>query len=690
MTILLRFAVLVLSLGFLASPANADEKKPSADDPTTQKKPDEPTKPAQEKPDKPGADPKTDGKPKPEETPKPGDEKPNPAEAKPAASDKEAKTPTEEATPLPQLPGFKTVGEAISTKVERAVVSAAAPKGKAYLGVQVAEKDGSIEVVDVIEDSNGLRLGLAVGDLILKIDGSDVSSRVEFQNRLLTKLPGDEIVVDVSRGEEVVELKGTLGATSRPLVDTGSQSQSSSRSRGYLGVQVEESSDPPGAILKEVVANSPAEKAELKKDDIVIKVSDTVIKNNVDFLQVLSQSRPGQKLALTIIRDKAETEIEVTLGGTSQPQSAPTERSDPKRWKENTYRLAVILIEYPDAKHNEKITNEDWAASFFSQDEYSEKENATGQPVFGSMNDYYHELSCGSFHVKGKVFDWVEVTKKRGEYTKTTGRTPELFTEALDLILARDGKEALDDFDGVFFMYAGDRFRTNRGGLYWPHRSSVTHGRKRWSYFIVNEGGAKMSNISVPSHEFGHMLGLPDLYARPEAPGSEGVGQWCAMSNQSSSGRPQHFGAWCKEQLGWLTPTVIDPSIPQKLVLSPIKGTTTECFKVLIRKDGSEYLLLENRQRAGFDASLPGEGLIIWRVVDGRPLVEESHGIDGPAGPRAFTTVVPYPSKSNDSFTPHTIPSSRSKLGGGKDVHITNIKKLPDGRITFFIGYEYQ
>jgi M6 family metalloprotease-like protein len=131
----------------------------------------------------------------------------------------------------------------------------------------------------------------------------------------------------------------------------------------------------------------------------------------------------------------------------------------------------------------------------------------------------------------------------------------------------------LRDFDGVFFIYAGGRFRTNRGGIYWPHRGSVTYDSARTAYFIVPEGGEQMTNISVIAHEFGHMLGLPDLYARPENPGSEGLSLWCAMSNQAGAGRPQHMSAWCKERLGWLKPAVIDPTVPQKLILSPVEGS---------------------------------------------------------------------------------------------------------------------
>jgi hypothetical protein len=71
-------------------------------------------------------------------------------------------------------------------------------------------------------------------------------------------------------------------------------------------------------------------------------------------------------------------------------------------------------------------------------------------------------------------------------------------------------------------------------------------------------------------------------------------------------------------------------------------------------------------------------------------MLEESHGIEGPTGPGSFRDAVPYPSKANNSFTPFTIPSSRSQLGGGLSVHITNIKEHADGRVTFFVGYEFE
>jgi hypothetical protein len=120
------------------------------------------------------------------------------------------------------------------------------------------------------------------------------------------------------------------------------------------------------------------------------------------------------------------------------------------------------------------------------------------------------------------------------------------------------------------------------------------------------------------------------------------------------------MSAWCKEQLGWLRPTVIDPTIRQKLLLSPVEGSGTECFKVLARPDGSEYFLLEVRKKMEFDVDLPGEELLIWRVVRGRPFLEGSHGVEGPLGPRSFLRQIPFPSASNHAFTPFTTPSSKT------------------------------
>jgi len=68
-------------------------------------------------------------------------------------------------------------------------------------------------------------------------------------------------------------------------------------------------------------------------------------------------------------------------------------------------------------------------------------------------------------------------------------------------------------------------------------------------------------NLGVLVHEFGHDLGIPDLYTTT---GSESIIWWDLMSTGSNPGRlkgsdPTHMGPWTKTVLGWTEPVVVQP-----------------------------------------------------------------------------------------------------------------------------------
>jgi len=579
---------------------------------------------------------------------------------------------------------FRGPETAVST--DGKAVGSAAAISTSFLGVYLEPGEaGKLVVAEVALDSPAMAAGVQVGDVVQSVEAQPLASASQFRDWILAQPPGKSVKLSLLRSGQPLEVSAKLASTSRPL-----SAANSGRPRAILGVQIEDAKEAAGALIREIIAGSPAEKTGLKAGDIIARVDGGETKDSSGFRERMSAKAPGELVKVLVKREAEEKEYEIQLA-TSEPQRAFDPTRGSAAWRRDLYNLAVVMVEFPDQKHNDKIPRDAWEQALFSEGRYIDK-SVTGQTVYGSVKDYYREQSYGKFRVEGKVFDWVEVSKPKNDYhTGTNANNKSIFLgEALDKLLEREGKDALRDFDGVFYVYAGERIRTNRGGLFWPHRANFNHSGRRVQYFICPEGGGRISDISVICHEFGHMLGLPDLYARPENPGSEGMSIWCAMSNQAGNGRPQHFSAWCKEQLGWLQPTVIDPTVKQKLVLDPVESGSKQCFKVLLRSDGSEYLLLENRRKLGFDASLPSEGLLIWRVVGNRPMLEESHGIEGPAGPGSFRDAVPYPSQANNSFTPYTTPSSRSQLGGGLAVHITNIKEHADGRVTFYVGYEFE
>lgn len=97
-----------------------------------------------------------------------------------------------------------------------------------------------------------------------------------------------------------------------------------SRSKAWLGVSAQEVDrqiarefdlkEAGGAIIDDVVRNSPADKADLREDDIVIAFNSEKVRDEYDLIDLIEDSRPGDTAVLTIIRDGAEKKITVELG----------------------------------------------------------------------------------------------------------------------------------------------------------------------------------------------------------------------------------------------------------------------------------------------------------------------------------------------------------------------------------------
>src|SRR5262249_34091302 len=401
---------------------------------------------------------------------------------------------------------------------------------------------------------------------IVAVDGTSYSSAATLRDALHTRLAGERGKLSLVRRNTAVEAGATLTPTTRPM--------SLAAGRPVLGFTPVGSPSGSGIKVDTVAPNGPAEQAGIKPGDVILKIDGKDIDGSSSLQAAIADKKPGDRVELIIDRNGNRIETKAFLASDLPPPGGGRpgfgggwDDRIPRAWRKPVYRLAIIGIDYPDIKHNPKIQDSDWDDSMFSIGKYTDK-SATGEKVYGSLADYYQELSYGTLRVEGKFVGWVEVSKKRLEYSTGSGTSARektaLLTEVLDKYTAKNGKDSLKEFDGVFFLFAGGSVpNVTRGSLYWPHRASVSYGGRSLPYFIVQEGGERMNNISVFCHEFGHMLGLPDLYARPEQPGSEGVWQWCAMSNQIGGGRPPHFSAWGKEQLGWIKPAVLRPRVQQ-------------------------------------------------------------------------------------------------------------------------------
>jgi serine protease Do len=77
-----------------------------------------------------------------------------------------------------------------------------------------------------------------------------------------------------------------------------------------------------GALVVEVVPNSPAEKAGIKEGDIIVKVDDKPIRSDADLVETIAFTSPGTRVTLTVIRDKKEMRIPVTIGSAEESTEA--------------------------------------------------------------------------------------------------------------------------------------------------------------------------------------------------------------------------------------------------------------------------------------------------------------------------------------------------------------------------------
>ena len=592
------------------------------------------------------------------------------------------------------LSEYRTVKTARTREVTPARPGHAGQTG--FLGVSVVRgKSGELVVELVQPESAAAKAGIQKGDFLTHVDGEIVRSPEKLRDDLQTRGPAETVTLRLRRGEERLERQVALGATSHP------------RTLGlrgpFLGIVLDMSPEAEGVRIDQVAPESPAATAGLKPGDQLLKIDSTEVTRSSRLADILAEKKPGDNLAVAVRRGTEELTLRALLlaepAGSRNGPGAGAAGTGRAGGFGRLYARTLEEAAFPCRDCSDRVSRHQAQPQEFSQrlgtglprDSTSDLDRNNGKTDAdpGSLNDYFREQSGGGFHLEGKVFEWIEVSKKRAEYAPGSGTTniTAVLVEALGKVAARDGKAAFKDYDGFLFLYAGEPVRSNRGSVYAPHAGLIRDFQsKRWPYVFAPEGERRRTTLGVFVKEFCRVLGLPDLAARRENPDIEGLGVWCALSNTFTTSRPQHLSPWAKEKLGWLKPAIIDPTVFQKLVLAPIEDSPQECFKILVRSDGSEYFLLENRARKGFDQDLPGEGLLIWRVIHDRPVLEESHGVVGPTGPTVHVDAVPFPSPANHAFTPWTTPSSRSPQGGGLPVSITQIRRLTDGRVTFVVG----
>lgn len=82
----------------------------------------------------------------------------------------------------------------------------------AFLGVVPDEEATDARIAEVFAGTGAAEAGLQAGDVIVRFDGNAVDRYRDLPPLILKRKPGDEVEIEVRRGEELLTVKATLGA----------------------------------------------------------------------------------------------------------------------------------------------------------------------------------------------------------------------------------------------------------------------------------------------------------------------------------------------------------------------------------------------------------------------------------------------------------------------------------------------
>ncbi len=331
-----------------------------------------------------------------------------------------------------------------------------------------------------------------------------------------------------------------------------------------------------------------------------------------------------------------------------------------------TKNVAVIVVQFPPSSCGGCTSGSNSIVSLGAVD-----------TRFTNMKSYYSEVSFGQLTVNFKFFGPNDATVGGDNTAAAAGAypmahpmewygcgdegqgcpgvpTPQpginangdyLIHDALVAALAgHGGNPTSANFDDVIVIHAGNGNETTVGtngdiwSIFYSQDAEIQSANAGFTEGDVDpdtETGGITSSLGVMCHEFGHSLGLPDLYNTTAIGGSTVVGYWELMDLGPYDGtlfvnagaNPAHMCAWDKKTLGWLAPTVVTSK--QNVTFNYVETNPT-ALQIPVQ-DGlpQEYFLVEYRSPqatgAQYDRFIPGTGLLVWHIDDA---ITSSRGIN--------------------------------------------------------------
>ena len=250
---------------------------------------------------------------------------------------------------------------AVPADVVRSVAGDIRKDGKVlrgWIGILVAEKDGRLEINEIEPKSPAELAKLKAGDVIVRVEGTDVTSGNVFSREIRKRKPGTEVVLGILRDGAGKDIKVKLGEFTAedgrreletrfpglfPPPPSGRKARVAPdrfdeffrwENRKYIGVTLQGLTkdlavyfgvkEGKGLLVTEFAPESPAQKAGLKIGDVIVRVDDRPVESVNDLSEMIRTKKKDDKIRLEIIRDKKSLTVDVPVAeDTSRPDDLP-------------------------------------------------------------------------------------------------------------------------------------------------------------------------------------------------------------------------------------------------------------------------------------------------------------------------------------------------------------------------------
>ena len=363
----------------------------------------------------------------------------------------------------------------------------------------------------------------------------------------------------------------------------------------------------------------------------------------------------------------------------------------------------IILANFSDRQFWDYSESDGGKATWNRYNDLVNKEGYTNEEygAIGSVHDYFLDQSYGKFDLSFDVVGPVNLENTVSYYgTNVNGddfHAGQMIYHACQLV---DSLVDFNDYDWdgdgmaeeVFVLYAGYGEATGGGAkTVWPHMWSLVEASKdddipevvefdgcqidvyACSNELYSRNGNTEMGIGVFCHEFSHCFGLPDLYDTGYS-NVFGMDMWDLLDAGSYNGPlglgwvPAGYSSYERNFVGWMD----FEELEKDTIVIDQKPLTEQGSAFVIYNDGNrnEYYLLENRTKKGWDAYLPGKGLLAVHV-DYDPDIWDKNIVNtvGKENSHQRLTVFhasnsnfgghePYPYNGNDSLTDNSVPQA--------------------------------